>query len=109
MENRLELNKKKTYELSDNVLVGQYVRRKNNPSIPGFEPDLCITNAGSIKVKNKFETFYQIWIKTDNKELIDFIKTFDFEKKLNKITNAYLMNINDFKKIILEEFYGKDI
>ena len=107
MENRLCLNKKPAYELPDDVLVGQYGRRKKKPSIPDFEPDICITNTGSIKVKNKYETFCQIWIKTDNKDLINFIKTFDFESRLNKITNAYLMNINDFKKIILEEFYNK--
>ncbi len=105
MENRLCLNKRPTYELPNEVIIGEYARRKKNPSIPNFEPDICITNRGSIKIKEKYETFSQIWVKTDNKEFIEFIKTFDFESRLNKITNAYIMNINDFKKILLEEFY----
>lgn len=103
MENRLKLNKKIKYELPDEVIIGEY-RRTCTP--PKFEPDICITTFGNIEVKDKEATCLQIWIKTDNKELINFIKTFNFENKLNKTTNAYRMNINIFKKILLEEFYG---
>ena len=103
MENRLCLNKRLVYELPDEVIVGEY--RRTCPS-PKFEPDICISTYGTVKVRSKKDNCMQIWIKTDNKELINFIKTFNFENKLNKTTNAYRMNINIFKKIILEEFYG---
>ena len=45
MENRLELNKKPKYELSDEVLVGEYRR---GAKIPNFEPDICINTWGDI-------------------------------------------------------------
>ena len=106
MENRLELNKRPTYELPGEVLIDTYSRNKNGDKIPSFNPDLCITSYGSIKIKEKKETFEQIWIKTDNVELLNYIKTTDFEKKIGRTTNAYRLHLWRFKKIILEEFYG---
>ncbi len=108
MENRLELNKRPVYELPDNVLVDRYDRYLDKKGIlPKFEPDVCITAFGSIKESEAKKTVEQIWVKTDNRELINFIKDFDFESRLNKITNAYRLNKWLFKKIILEEFYGE--
>jgi hypothetical protein len=58
-------------------------------------------------VKPPKSTAVQIWIKTTNKDLLDFISSFDFESKLFKMTNAYNMEVWKFKKILLEEFYNK--
>ena len=106
IENRLSLNKKPKYELPDEVLIDKYERRKKNGRIPDFVPDICLTSFGSIRVKPPRNTVVQIWVKTDNKELLKFIRSFDFESKLFKITNSYNMEVWKFKKIILEEFYG---
>ena len=108
MENRLCLNKRPVYELPDDVLIGQYVRRKKNPSIPDFEPDICLTLFGASTGKNrkKYEVARQIWIKTGNVELIDFVLSYDFKNKLGAVNNLYFIDISNFKKIILEEFYG---
>ena len=49
----------------------------------------------------------QIWIKTDNKELIDFISNFNWYSVCPKHNNSPVLNIWKVKKIILEEFYNK--
>ena len=106
MENRLGLNKRPKYELPDEVLVDRYDRYLDKKGIlPDFEPDICITAFGNIKLVEARRTCEQIWVKTDNKKLIDFIENFDFESRLNKIT-VFRLNLWRFKKIILEEFYG---
>lgn len=105
MENRLELNKKPVYELPDEVIVGKYERRKVNGRIPDFKPDICITTFGNIKEAQPGKTVEQIWFKSDNNDLINFIKTYDWNKEAYKITTPNL-NMWKFKKIILEEFYG---
>lgn len=108
MENRLCLNKKPVYELPDNnILVKRYRR---NAEIPNFEPNIVIVgfgrNIGEITAKDKHVN--QIWIKTTNKELYNFIKAYDWRGIYNKAPNATL-SINTFKKIILEEFYNKRV
>ena len=106
MENRLELNKKKTYKLPDEVLIGEY-RRGNKE--PRFEPDICINSWGDIlgDVIPKKSKALQIWIKTDNKELIDFISNFNWYSVCPNSVNATpVLNLWKFKKILLEEFYG---
>lgn len=104
MENRLCLNKRVVYELPDEVLVGLYDRGYVKPD---FKPDICISSFGTIGIRRPEQTVTQIWIKTDNKELIDFIRNFNFLTIVKKIGKAYRMSINQFKKIILEEFYGE--
>lgn len=110
MENRLGLNKKPKYELPNEVLIELYEYQRKDLSrnkIPNFEPDVCINIFGCLGVKKAKETVGQYWVKSDNKELVDFIKKYDFEKLVkNKITNAYTLPLWQFKKIILEEFYG---
>ena len=103
MENRLELNKRVVYELPDEVLIGLYDRGYVKPN---FEPDLCLSSFGTIKVREPEQTVTQLWIKTENKDLLEFIKNFDFNNKVKRIGNAYRMSKNNFKKILLEEFYG---
>ncbi len=105
MENRLELNKKPVYELPNEVLVKSYTK---NISAPDFEPDLCLNAWGrnSGKVYNKGATVSQIWIKTDNKELIEYIKNTNWKSKIPPVSDMYRLDIWKFKKIILEEFYG---
>ena len=103
MENRLCLNKRVVYELPDEVLVGLYDRGYVKPD---FEPDLCLSAFGDIRMREPEQTVTQLWIKTENKELLEFIKVFNFEDRVNRIGNAYRMSKNNFKKIILEEFYG---
>ena len=101
MENRLCLNKRPKYELPDEVLVGEY--RRTCPS-PKFEPDICITTFGNIEVKDKEATCLQIWIKTDNKDLIEFIEKYDWD--INQSMTFNSITKTDVEKIILEEFYG---
>ena len=108
MENRLYLNKKPVYELPDEILVDLYVRHKKNPT---FEPDICITNyARNIKIDTVKRTVEQIWIKTDNKELIDFVNNYNWNNTIKSaITSARHLTLPLLKKIILEEFYGKRV
>lgn len=104
MENRLMLNKKPKYELPDDVLVGLYVRHKKEPS---FKPNVCITNyARNIKIDTVGRTVEQIWIKTNNKELLEFIYSFNWNSAIKSaITSARHLTLPLFKKILLEEFY----
>lgn len=106
MENRLCLNKKPVYELPDDVLVDRYTRYSKTPN---FEPDICLSSMGSnLRVREKDETFKQIWVKTNNRNLIDFIKKYDFNKCCNSSTNSRVyLEVWKFKKILLEEFYNK--
>lgn len=108
MENRLELNKKPKYELPDEVLIGQYnVRCVAKTTLPPFEPDICVNAWGRLgNIEPKKYTKNQIWIKTNNKELITFIKNYNFKNYKNRFV-VPVLSINDFKKIILEEFYNK--
>ena len=104
MENRLELNKRPTYELPNEVLVGDYRR---NLKIPNFKPDICIGVFGVSCVGNFYtpeETAKQIWVKTNNKRLINFIKSYNWRDRIIDTTNRGI-SLMEFKKIILEEFY----
>ena len=103
MENRLCLNKRVVYELPDEVLVGLYDRGYVKPN---FKPDLCLSSFGTIKVREPEQTVTQLWIKTENKDLLEFIKNFDFNNKVKRAGMTYRISKNNFKKIILEEFYG---
>ena len=105
MENRLCLNKRKVYELPDEVLVGDYRR---NVKIPNFEPDICVgcfgvSSVGKIVEKGKLVK--ELWVKTNNKDLLEFIRQYNWRNRVITTTNRTLSLI-DFKKIILEEFYG---
>lgn len=106
MENRLELNKRPVYELPDEVLVGNYDWRRNKPTIPSFEPDICIGAWGKSvgEVQGKGEKTSQIWIKTDNEKLINFIKNNNLKEYINSI-GTLKIECWKFKKIILKEFY----
>lgn len=87
MENRLELNKRPTYELPGEVIIGEYRARANKIKTPNFEPDICLNSKYNIKVSDKGNAKDQTWIKTKNKDLIDFIKEYDFEKLVKKQDN----------------------
>lgn len=104
MENRLELNKKPRYELPDEVLVGLYMNKYQKVN---FEPDvcLCVWGVSVGKLSKPREYAKQIWVKTDNEELINFIKRYNWNKEAHKMT-APNLNMWRFKKIILEEYYG---
>ena len=107
MENRLYLNKKPVYELPDNTRVQVYqssdkVKRLN--ITPNFEPDICLKVWGnSMKVEEKYKSNCQVWVKTDNEDLINFIKNYNPQR--NSLSTLSI-GVNDVKKIILEEFYG---
>ena len=106
MENRLELNKRPVYELPDEVLVGEYRRRGLLEKKPNFKPDLCLNKKYDIKISDKYKDTDQIWIKTNNKELISFIKEHNFNKYISKAVLVKQLSLWKFKKILLEEFYG---
>ena len=109
MENRLCLNKKKIYELPDEVMIGWYRRYYN--MIPFENPDLCIGGFGKGclgRVYTPKSVAMEIWVKTDNKELIEFLKAYNFEEnKTNTSTSKRCITLDEVKKIILEEFYNK--
>ena len=104
IENRLELNKKPVYELPEEVLTKEY-RIGRKP--PNFKPDICISIWGNVgKISRPKESANQLWIRTNNKELIDFIKNYDWRKEAHKMASPNL-NTWKFNKILLEEFYKK--
>lgn len=106
MENRLELNKRPTYELPDkDVLIKSYKRNYSNLD---FEPDLCLVQWGRNLGEEckKSSHLKELWIKTDNKELISFLTSYNF-RKLRANAPNYELAISDVKKILLEEFYGE--
>ena len=107
VENRLCLNKRVVYELPDEVLVGEYRRRPDikKCKTPNFKPDICLNTKYKIETGEKKSNSDQIWIKTDNSELIGFIKEYDFSSKIISMSIKHLY-VWKFKKIILEEFYG---
>ena len=106
MENRLGLNKRPVYELPDEVLIGEYRARVNKVKVPNFEPDICLNSKHNIKIDNKYNRKDQIWVKTNNERLIDFISSYNFDRlKDNGITGINNLSISIFKKILLEEFY----
>lgn len=107
MENRLKLNKRPVYKLPDEVITGQWVRNDDRPSrTPDFEPDLCLNNYQKICIDKKDAYMKQIWIKTNNKELLQFIKEYDWSRLYDKISVPYISEWR-LRKIILEEFYNK--
>ena len=107
MENRLCLNKKPKYELPKDVKVGFYNKYNDVERclIPRFIPDICLNTWGDMSIGEIKSSSRQIWIKTENKELLDFIKNNNWSKYLQYTTYKYI-NVWLFKKIILEEFYG---
>ena len=110
MENRLELNKRPVYELPDEVLIEEYLKRLDikRCKTPNFEPDIVIESKYDIKVSSKYKTKNQIWIKSNNKDLINFIKTYNFNTS-KSISGNNNLSVTMLKKIILEEFYGGEI
>lgn len=103
MENRLCLNKRPVYELPEEIKIRVCwsKNQKNN-----FEPNICISAWGNVgRIENFRASAKQIWIKTNNKDLINFIIKYDWGKEASKMTTPTL-SIWQFKKIILEEFYG---
>ena len=110
MENRLELNKKPIYELPDEVLVGQYQKAVNTikgNTEPDFMPDICLKGWGKVwSIEEYKSSNYQIWIKTDDNELINFIM--NYEIKLCGVSSPSIC-VSMVKKIILEEFYNKRV
>lgn len=108
MENRLELNKRPTYELPDEVLLGQYTRsNKKEDTVPEFEPDVIICNWGAIRIAEKKKaTAKQLWIKSDNKKLLNFIKEYDWKNCTSDIGTPFI-GLPKFKQILLKEYYGK--
>lgn len=105
MENRLCLNKKKVYELPDEVVIKSYKRNYSNIS---FEPDLCLVQWGRNLGEEckKGSHLKELWIKSNNVDLLEFIKSYNF-KKLRANAPNYELAVNDLRKIILEEFYNK--
>lgn len=103
MENRLELNKKPAYELPDEVLVKSYKRNYSNIS---FEPDICIVQWGRNLGEEckKGSHLKELWIKSSNVDLVEFIKSYNF-RKLRANAPNYELAISDLKKILLKEFY----
>ena len=111
MENRLKLNKRPTYELPGEVIVSEYRVRPDikRCKTPDFEPDIILGNVGAGCVGVFYDSYKvsnHICIKTDNKELLNFIKEYNW-KNVSFASNGLLcLTLSRFKKIILEEFYG---
>ena len=103
MENRLCLNKRLKYDLPSDVIVKSYKRNYSNID---FIPDICLVQWGrNVGEECKMGSHLkELWIKTNNLELIDFLRKYNFRKLRNNAPN-YELAISDFKKILLEEFY----
>jgi hypothetical protein len=90
-------------------MIDEYMR---GTKIPCFKPDICLTSYGRLKIKEAEKTVKQIWVKTNNKNLIMFIMDYDWEGKLRRelicqpSSNKFNLGMWKFKKILLEEFYG---
>ena len=107
MLNKLKLNKRPKYEIPEDVLIGEYLRGKGG-KIPNFEPDIIIVSWGRrIKLSlEKFSHVKQIWVKTDNEELKEFILNYDFNKVLYTTNNGSKnLTVNKLKEILNSEFY----
>ena len=108
IENRLCLNKKNKYELPDNTRIQVYQSSKKVKRLnitPSFEPDICLKGWGNVwQVEEREKSNYQIWIKSDNKDLLRFIMKYKIRKRG---VSALSINVHQIKKIILEEFYNK--
>lgn len=87
-------------KLPDNIIISSY--NKNINQVPNFKPDLCLNMFGEIDlIKNSSRQF---WIKTDNLELINFIKENNLKQYL-KGKSIPCLNILILKRILLEKFY----
>ena len=116
MINKLKLNKKPVVNLPDeDVLIGEYARSKKcGDKIPDFEPNIIINNWGAIRLHNKkFTHASQLWIKTDNEELKEFILNYDWRGNLKAVgakeSASKRLTINKFKEVLLKEYYAKQI
>ena len=108
MENRLKLNKRKVYNLPSEVLISEY---RKNIKTPKFTPNLCINIWGSGLgkiIEPKSKTF-EVWIKTDNESLVEFVKDFDWHSVCPSCGNSPVLNTWKIKKVILEEFYKQKV
>ena len=100
------LNKRPKYELPDEVKIGLYMKQRGRSLIePDFEPDICINAFGNRCIAEKKSFMHQIWVKTDNKQLVNFVEGYGFNT-INSLTKDNLP-MWKVKKIILEEFYNK--
>lgn len=110
MINKLKLNKKPVLNLPEDVLISRYTRhKKKKDDIPNFEPNLIINNWGTkiTTTKTKYERAKQIWIKTDNEELKEFIINYDWVSELYAINKSYYLSYIKLKEVLLREFYNK--
>lgn len=98
----MKLNKKPVYELPDEIVIEEYRKDYKTPNIT---PDIVLSCYGSISIDKQYRTTTQLWIKTDNSDLLEFIKTYNFKKKLSLTIGSPRFNSWRLKKIILEEFY----
>lgn len=102
------LNKRPKYELPDEVIVSEY---RKHYKTPNFIPDISIGNFGvgcTGKIYLPKSVSKEIWVKSSNDKLLQFIKNYDFTlKNSGTATSNRGLKLMDFKKIILEEFYNK--
>ena len=103
MENRLCLNKRPVYELPDGVLIKTWFSAIPNRKQPSFKPDLILNMFLKSSELNIEDGGSQMWIKSNNKELLQFLKEYDW-KLINISSNN--LPVWRVKKAILEEFYG---
>ena len=103
MDNRLGLNKKPRYELPSEVIVEEY---RKGYKIPNINPDIVLSCYGTVSIDDIYRTTTQLWIKSDNKDLLYFLSKYDFKESLSLTIGSPRFNSWRLKKIILEEFYG---
>lgn len=105
IENRLELNKRnKRFDYKINELETKEYRK--NVQTPNFEPDLAMCSWGDIKECSPSTWTKEVWFKTSNKNLLSFIRNYDWNSLTIYKNSANSLPSYVFKKIILEEFYG---
>lgn len=105
MENRLCLNKKPILKLPNMTIFRVQPSTHNiKEEYKKWNPDIriCSYGAGSIGkvLKDDFKS-QEVWIISDNKELIDKIKTFNWrEYALNRITGTPSLSQQSIKEEI---------
>lgn len=109
MENRLCLNSVPTFDLPSEIEVVEIIRSINRYRVPDIKPNIRLNVFGKpFKVLDADkQRSNEVWFITENKELLDFISTYDWDTAQPATSGGSAgLKIWKIKKIIKEEFYN---
>lgn len=110
MENRLELNKRPTYELPEGTEIFSYNRSRDKDKVEAKGLRLSSVGASSGRLLKDNETKCgEIIIITNDYKIIDFVKNFDFRALVNINSVNQKKQIDSWKvrKEVSNYYYGK--